>query len=53
MRLAYLELSLVSDGKDHWVPLELLCVERPQAILGCKRLALAAKRKVPSILDQS
>jgi hypothetical protein len=53
MRLAYPELPLVSDGKDHWVPLELLCVERPQAILGCKRLALAAKKKVPSILDQS
>jgi hypothetical protein len=48
--LQYLNLPLVSDGKDHWVPLEMLIVEHAQA-LRHKRFLKATKAVAQSVLS--
>lgn len=49
--LMYTQLPLVSDGRDHWVPLELLGLEHSQAIMRIKPLLRAAKVVGQSVLS--
>lgn len=50
-KIRYPKLSLVSDGRDHWIPLELLIVQYAHAVR-CKRITIDLKGVVQDILSK-